>query len=423
MRYFPIFLYTSLVFHVSMQTKTILTTSIIFIIIIIFSGCNEGPLGQATGYQGEGENQLLFDGKTISCTPVNKLPLTCTSKETAVSEDECYVYDSKFYGCRRVQISGHNKDWGWVAIDHGGISDNCGALADLTFSTCDFMESKKADGSFEFQFCLKSYYAETGVWGNSEISSRYCGKTNLSIVHETSEYSDGGFCGDGLTGYGEECDGNMFAYTTVRQCANTLRFGKQLKDGPNGGVTCNIECTVNLNNCIVACGDGINDLGEDCDDGNKAYGDGCTPECKSEGKIGVGIVTDGKSQAPEQCEGEEKKCKVYTCISEKTNPQTGASTGLIEWNQNADEIEVLANGFDLGNKGLSYVIVPESTFEGYRSNDIRDGVSCKDGKVQEAYCLYSKGDYIDAETAAKEMIVKESFSCPTGTTCNRGVCS
>lgn len=78
--------------------------------------------------------------------------------------------------------------------------------------------------------------------------------------------SEGGFCGDGELGEGEECDGAALA--DAQACAG---------DGfPYCRVDCRMACT--------RCGDGKleatpSDEREECDDGNRIDGDGCSATC------------------------------------------------------------------------------------------------------------------------------------------------
>ena len=163
---------------------------------------------------------------------------------------------------------------------------------------------------------------------------------------------DGGACGDGTIGAGEECDdGNTTAgdgcdgtcqLETV--CGNGVTEGvEQCDDGnTSSGDGCSYKCrlestcgdsnkegieqcddgnTAGGDGCSVGCrfevcGNHYVDVGEQCDDGNGASGDGCSSTCVDEA-----ICGDGSLDANEDCDdgnttggdGCSAACKVEPC--------------------------------------------------------------------------------------------------------------
>jgi hypothetical protein len=70
-------------------------------------------------------------------------------------------------------------------------------------------------------------------------------------------------CGDGHKGTEEECDGNDFGGKT---CADFSPPGTTHKFYRGGAPTCTDQCKVNIATCTGGwCGDGVKQFGEDCD--------------------------------------------------------------------------------------------------------------------------------------------------------------
>lgn len=71
------------------------------------------------------------------------------------------------------------------------------------------------------------------------------------------------FCGDGHKGTEEQCDGNDFGGKT---CADFSPPGTMNKFYRGGAPTCTVDCMINVSTCTGGwCGDGIKQFGEDCD--------------------------------------------------------------------------------------------------------------------------------------------------------------
>jgi hypothetical protein len=72
-----------------------------------------------------------------------------------------------------------------------------------------------------------------------------------------------GFCGDGHKGSEEKCDGSDFGGLI---CTDFSPPGTTNKFYRGGVPTCTIDCMVNISSCTGGwCGDGIKQFGEDCD--------------------------------------------------------------------------------------------------------------------------------------------------------------
>jgi hypothetical protein len=71
------------------------------------------------------------------------------------------------------------------------------------------------------------------------------------------------YCGDGHKGTEEPCDGDDFGGKT---CTDFSPPGTTNKFYRGGAPTCTIDCTVNVSSCTGGwCGDGVKQFGEDCD--------------------------------------------------------------------------------------------------------------------------------------------------------------
>ena len=111
----------------------------------------------------------------------------------------------------------------------------------------------------------------------------------------------GGTCGDGIKQLQEQCDTNDVGTKT---CANSTEF-------PAGIVQCNVDCTLNYDACTyVYCGDGILGGAEECDGDTFPSDVLCSeggPLCDSSCKIDLSqcgsVCGDGIRQATEECEG------------------------------------------------------------------------------------------------------------------------
>jgi hypothetical protein len=72
-----------------------------------------------------------------------------------------------------------------------------------------------------------------------------------------------GVCGDGKKGAAEECDGNDFGGKT---CTDLSPPGTMNKFYRGGAPTCTVDCKINVGTCTGGyCGDGVIHFGEDCD--------------------------------------------------------------------------------------------------------------------------------------------------------------
>ncbi|MBL8743532.1 MAG: DUF4215 domain-containing protein [Myxococcales bacterium] len=80
------------------------------------------------------------------------------------------------------------------------------------------------------------------------------------------------FCGDGVVGPGEECDGANLGGASCQDLGYL---------NP-AGMVCNAICDIDASGCQAVCGNGFPEPGEQCDDGNLASGDGCSPMCTNE---------------------------------------------------------------------------------------------------------------------------------------------
>jgi len=94
------------------------------------------------------------------------------------------------------------------------------------------------------------------------------------------------YCGDGVKGQGEECDGI---------------------DGVGDHQSCNVDCKIATE---PYCGDGIVSGIEECDDSNALNGDGCSSECKIETPVPPAQCGNGAVEGSEVCDSDSRGCRV-----------------------------------------------------------------------------------------------------------------
>jgi cysteine-rich repeat protein len=189
-----------------------------------------------------------------------------------------------------------------------------------------------------------------------------------------------GECGDDeLNGEGEQCDGPDLGPVSS-SCSDYpgADFG-------SGTITCNTDCTINLNNCRPGtCGDSILNSGEECDDGNKNDGDGCSAVCTAE-SCGNNIIDKG-----EQCESGvpySLDCESLgfsgggiTCTNCKWNTSQCIDGSGTCGNNMVDSPGEVCDGSDLS--GLEC-----SDFTGYNSGSLSCNPDCS---LNFSNCKYSR---------------------------------
>ncbi|HEY8379365.1 MAG TPA: DUF4215 domain-containing protein [Nannocystis sp.] len=145
----------------------------------------------------------------------------------------------------------------------------------------------------------------------SSTTSTSTTTTDATTADTSSSGPGEGFCGDGVTQAGEECDdGNTndgdgcSAACAVEKCGDGVIQGDEACDDGNtlDGDGCSAACTVE-----EKCGDGVKQAGEECDDGNQDDGDACTNACTlavcGDGSVHVGVeeCDDGNQADGDGC--------------------------------------------------------------------------------------------------------------------------
>lgn len=97
-----------------------------------------------------------------------------------------------------------------------------------------------------------------------EVCDNFIDDDNNGLIDQNDPACAGApFCGDGILNGDEMCDGNEF-FSGYSQCEDwSFEF-------ESGTVTCNNDCTLNMEKCIrftppLTCGNGVIDEGEQCD--------------------------------------------------------------------------------------------------------------------------------------------------------------
>jgi hypothetical protein len=101
-------------------------------------------------------------------------------------------------------------------------------------------------------------------FGSTQIAGLVCA---ADCSFDKSGCND--YCGDGKKAPEEQCEGDDFGGLT---CTDFAAPGATNKFYQGGVVTCTIDCMVNVSSCTGGwCGDGVTQFGEDCDGTN--FGD------------------------------------------------------------------------------------------------------------------------------------------------------
>jgi cysteine-rich repeat protein len=178
----------------------------------------------------------------------------CVKKTTGALR----IIDNSVKNCK----SGETKiNWNQKATDDPQSADPITDLAQLNEKKCSL----------------------NGVLGKISLSYTAQGLAQLTCV------TSGQFvCGDGVLGFGEQCDdGNTVngdgcsqcLPDSVSKCGDGVNSGVEQCDDGNAlnGDGCSANCTTEVSGF---CGDGFVGPGEQCDDGNKINNDGCSATCQ-----------------------------------------------------------------------------------------------------------------------------------------------
>jgi hypothetical protein len=136
---------------------------------------------------------------------------------------------------------------------------------------------------------------------------------DAGIVLKESDLGSGSYCGDGLAGFEEDCDGDdLSGYTCL-----ALERG-------DGVLRCGNDCTFDTSLCLGAnvCGNGLPESGEACDDGDTRvtdcpYGETSCEVCSDECTLVDGrphFCGDDVLDDLEQCDGDNtgaEACEVH----------------------------------------------------------------------------------------------------------------
>lgn len=295
--------------------------------------CNDGIVQGDEKCDGSNLNNMTctslgFAGGTLSCNQCQFNTVACLPKPVcpngrAEGLEECDGSDLNNITCGSFGFSGGTlsctQDCKWQTdeckyicgngiVDPGEQCDGAN-FKDRTCNSEGYVSGTlycNSDCTLDKSHCTKC--------GNGEIDgSEVCDKQNLGgITCENQGYLRGipvcsqdcktinlnacSNCGDGKADAHEQCDGDSFHGSRLDTCNDFAGY-------ENGVISCNNDCTWNLNNCKIAeCGNGQAGGGESCD-GNDLNGHSCE-------KLGYG---SGSVTCNKDCSLNTSACLINMC--------------------------------------------------------------------------------------------------------------
>ena len=208
------------------------------------------------------------DVDTGATSTVTVTPTGAITKLSVIVDQLTHTYDADVLlklegpGARRVSLLTQNNGDDGDNYTGTWFRDDAAALIDTGASpfTGKFMpdESLSTTNGTDFKGTKAAGTWTLHAYDDSSADTGSVDAWTLVACVDTAA----GYCGDGHTDPGEECD---------------------------DGNTDNTDAC--KNNCKLPCGDGILDPGEQCDDGNHTSNDGCSATCMYDCPTGSTLVT------------------------------------------------------------------------------------------------------------------------------------
>jgi len=238
-----------------------------------------------------------------------------------------------------------------------------------------------------------------------------------------------GVCGNGITGFGEECDNGAFNSDapgtiglTCRTDCTYARCGDNVIDTPNelcddGNAEDGDYCGANCMTIFGSCGDGKQQGNEECDKATAGEGIGeyCSDDCLSI----VGFCGDGIRQSHELCDNAElgEGIGPYYCGSDCKSIIGSCGDSILQDNEDCDD------GDDNGRYGFCAAVCSGL---GRRCGDGKRDISyelCDDGNNEgddycSADCQIELGRCGDGVVQLNEQCDKAIFGDGTGVYCS-----